>query len=130
MNTKQAIEHGRRWLAAGWTWKPGQVAIAMDSSGEWSQVLITNVSPDGSPLSHVRPRPNAVPDMRDDGTLGHALGQVREAWACAWCSEVWTTYTGDGRWFVWRSVPMSADEVIAGGRSRAVALLAAREAAP
>jgi len=80
MNIEQAIEHGRAWVAAGWIWERGQVAIANDN-GVWRDYVVVRVI-DGRPavcfglmLPH-----DTVPDMRNRGTLGHALGQVRDAW--------------------------------------------------
>jgi len=82
MDVNQAIEHGRRWIAAGWKWAPGQVVIWFDTDGELCRRIVYGVGSNGLqlPTFGVGFPQNAVPDMRDDGTRGHALGQVREAW--------------------------------------------------
>ena len=74
--TAEAIAHGREWLAVGWTWKRGQVAVTPDGQ----LPVIVRVSVRGVPLACGLETAGGVPDMRDPGTRGHALAQVREAW--------------------------------------------------
>lgn len=91
---EQWVEHGREWLAAGWTWAPGQVAIlpnlhtAVVSRVAEGRPMFTETLPVGNgELTYIeyygQPTAfdsDAVPDMRDAGTRGHALDQVRKAW--------------------------------------------------
>ena len=73
---EQWVEHGREWLAAGWTWSAGQIAIASwpedDGSVEYERCIV--------PWGGFRVLDNVVPDMRDAGTRGHALALVQVEW--------------------------------------------------
>lgn len=35
MNVGEAIEHGRQWMVAGWTWAPGQVVLRESTGGRY-----------------------------------------------------------------------------------------------
>ena len=85
--TEEAIAHGRQWLAAGWTWMPGQVILIVAGDGSAVRTVVCALY-DGRPV-HVAhygggpllgARGVCAPDMRDPGTRGHALAQVRAAW--------------------------------------------------
>jgi hypothetical protein len=124
---EQWVEHGRKWLHAGWEWEPGQIAIASWPDGDEIEYEVCIV-----PWGGYRVLDNVVPDMRDPGTRGHALDQVRKAWG----DYALATGQVDDRfptrpraWLV-----TSAQQLYAplGGyaTSEHEALLAAREAAP
>lgn len=79
MNIEQAVKHGKHWLAAGWVWDAGQVALVY-VSGRWETWSVPGSDIGSWPL-WTRGL-SMVPDMRNRGTLGHALGQVQDAWGC------------------------------------------------
>jgi hypothetical protein len=126
MNTKewtveQWVEHGRAWLRAGWTWAPGQIAIEPIEGGDGD---VHNIIVSWT----VDPGADAVPDMRDPGTRGHALDQVRDA-----CDDP-TISVNAGRHGDWlvaaRNHEFPKGFVLTWYSTEHEALLAAREAAP
>lgn len=145
MTLDDAIEHGRAWVAAGWTWAPGQVAISWVDGLERHACIgvVTAITHDGSIIgfAHIGgghgPLPMMVPDLRDRGTLGHALGQVRDAWGdrhlhvVPWkCRRpVNPEFSHKVGFYLCRigGAPLDCARV---GYSEAEALLAARRAAP
>ena len=136
---EQWVEHGRRWLAAGWTWKRGQIALAEDDDGRWRTLVVTGVAANARPLCYGAPMPSgAVPDLRDPGTRGHALALVRELWKCP---DARAEHPPDGWRIVgrldWLNPPRLSASAghtyvlgIPGAPTEHEALLAAREAAP
>jgi len=139
MNIEQAVKHGKHWLAAGWVWDAGQVALVY-TSGRWETWSVPGSDIGSWPL-WTRGL-SMVPDMRNRGTLGHALGQVQDAWGdesisvFAVCtgrhSGVWTC-----EWHVDSALAASGGHHASrwGNRpirraDKAEALLAARRAAP
>ena len=124
--TEQWVEHGRAWRALGWA--PSSVswaAILIGMRGDTCSAYSTSglLRPDGTVYSDYFVE--WVPDMRDPGTLGHALALVREVWGSSSISVRWCESMGEwcceddveNGWRFWRA-------------SEAEALLAAREAAP
>ena len=125
--TAEAIAHGRQWLAAGWTWMPGQVILIVAGDGSAVRAVVCALY-DGRPV-HVAhygggpllgARGVCVPDMRDPGTRGHDLAQVREAWDNP---RLFVEWVGDG----WRVMGGTLGAV---ATTESEALLAARRAAP
>jgi len=119
---EQWVEHGRAWRSLGWA----------PSSGSWGSILIgrrgdytskhgASLRQDGTVYSDYFVE--WVPDMRDPGTRGHALALVREAWGDEFAQAI---HDGSG----WRLVGALEYRGLYGFPSEAVALLAAREAAP
>jgi hypothetical protein len=93
---EEAIAHGREWLAVGWVWEPGQACCLGDGAAY-----------------------TKAPDMRNPGTRGHALAQVREAWDNP---RLFVEWVGDG----WRVMGGTLGAV---ATTESEALLAARRAA-
>ena len=117
---EQWVEHGRKWVRAGWTWAPGQIAIASWPNGDETEYEICIV-----PWGGFKVLDNVVPDLRNPGTRGHALDQVREAWNRPSISTKHHPVLGwivkDGADDFLKSVACDTEHE---------ALLAAREAAP
>ena len=85
--TAEAIAHGRKWLAAGWAWKRGQIVlVTLRDQRAYAQGVVTSIGDDGEieEILHFDGGFGVgwgvVPDLRDPGTRGHALDQVRAAW--------------------------------------------------
>lgn len=123
MTLDEAIDHGRAWVDAGWTWAQCQAVLFISDDGVtegWIGPHDTHrLRIDGPVWVGVE----IVPDLRNRGTLGHALGQVRDAWGMPLDIEefytkfeVTLTDGDDARSFR--------------GGSLASALLSARRAAP
>lgn len=132
MTLDEAIEHGRAWVAAGWTWAQGQAVLFITDDGVtegWIWPHDTHrLRIDGPVCVGVE----IVPDMRDRGTLGHALGQVCDAWDDHDLSPGRVDANAPkhrGYWFVtsWQQLyrPVAGYAL-----TKAEALLAARRAAP
>lgn len=92
MTTEQAIELGRRMMACkGFEWRPGMVplqgsglvpgatAVVVGLSPSRVSVRVAGVRSDGNPCHEWMPGSPwlTVPDIRDPGTVGHALAMMR-----------------------------------------------------
>lgn len=76
---EQWVAHGRKWIVAGLQWRRGMWWIGVrKSDGHLSDKGMCYVDGD----SGVNDAWEAVPDMRNPGTRGHALAQVRARLGC------------------------------------------------
>ena len=130
---EQWVEHGRAWRSLGWA--PASIswaAILIGKRGDTHCAYSTSglLRSDGTVYSDYFVE--WVPDMRDPGTRGHALAQVRDAWDEPF---LFTSVVDDGEDFdddalQWTVTGPEQGPGIDFYPSEAEALLAAREAAP
>ena len=134
--TAEAIAHGRQWLAAGWIWMPGQVILIVVGDGSAVRTVVCALY-DGRPV-HVAhygggpllgARGVCAPDMRDPGTRGHDLYQVR-AMPGVWALDINEEDVDNGDELPFRVRVWGGSNSSHSGGSLSEVLLAARMAAP